>query len=170
MHKQICALLLSLFATNIMAAQTVTKSTGQEFDVGLVAGEPFGLSVHIPLGHDHGLALALGDGADSNEDTHFHADYLLYNHGVFNGNTDMRLPVYVGIGALIAEESHYERRGRTDEYENRTVVGLRVPLGLLMSLRRVPFDFFVEVAPTLEIAPNSDFEVEAALGVRYRVR
>ena len=46
-------------------------------------------------------------------------------------------------------------------------LGLRVPFGLSYNFKENPFDLFIEITPTLDLVPATDFEIGAALAVRY---
>jgi hypothetical protein len=46
-------------------------------------------------------------------------------------------------------------------------LGVRVPFGIEYLLEDAPVDFFLEVAPLLDVAPETELRVNGAFGVRY---
>ena len=47
-------------------------------------------------------------------------------------------------------------------------LGARVPVGIAYVTRRSILDVFLEVVPLLDLVPNTDFGLNAAIGIRYR--
>jgi len=68
-----------------------------------------------------------------------------------------RLPFYYGIGG----------RMKFSENNNDNFIGVRVPFGLAYIFETAPVDIFFELVPVLDLAPDTDFDFNAALGVRY---
>jgi hypothetical protein len=53
------------------------------------------------------------------------------------------------------------------KFEDDSKVGVRVPLGMDYLLGTAPLDFFLELVPILDLAPSTDFSLNAAIGIRY---
>jgi hypothetical protein len=68
-----------------------------------------------------------------------------------------RLPFYYGIGGRI----------KFAENNNDDFIGVRVPFGLAYIFATAPVDIFFELVPILDLAPDTDFDFNAALGARY---
>ncbi len=47
------------------------------------------------------------------------------------------------------------------------VPGVRIPVGLKYYLAKQSIDLFVEIVPVLDIVPDTDFDVDAAIGARF---
>ena len=46
-------------------------------------------------------------------------------------------------------------------------LGVRVPLGLAYIFSDEPIDIFLEIVPILDLLPQTDFTISAAIGGRY---
>jgi hypothetical protein len=57
--------------------------------------------------------------------------------------------------------------GARFKFENQNRFGVRFPVGITLFIREAPIDFFLEVVPILNLAPDTDFDLNAALGARY---
>ena len=69
--------------------------------------------------------------------------------------TEGSLPFYYGIGGRI----------RFDEEDSR--IGARIPLGLDYLFEGSRFDLFLELVPILDLAPETELNLNAGLGARY---
>jgi hypothetical protein len=85
-----------------------------------------------------------------------HSDVLWHKFDLFPVSRG-RLPLYFGVGGLI--------RFRDDNEENQ--VGVRAPVGLSYMFDNAPVDFFVEIAPAIDVAPNVQGEITGGIGIRY---
>jgi hypothetical protein len=47
---------------------------------------------------------------------------------------------------------------------------VRIPLGLSWVAAKAPLDVFLELAPVLDLAPGTDLDLDAAIGVRFWLR
>lgn len=127
------------------------QSDSRNFGVGLMLGEPSGVSVKSWFNHksafDIGAAWSL---TGRNEALHLHADYL--RHSWFD-NTD-GLAFYYGLGARVI-------------FSEDATAGVRVPVGLNYLFRSIPFDLFVEAVPILDISIDLELAGNGAVGIRY---
>ena len=137
------------------ATPAVAGAAGSHtWELGVLLGEPTGLSAKIwmtDLGAlDFGAAWSFeGDGQ-----FHFHCDYLFHNYDAFKVEQGS-LPIYFGIGGRI----------RLDEDDNR--LGLRLVVGLEYLFEQYPMSVFFEVAPIVDIAPETEASVNGGVGIRY---
>ncbi|HOP95200.1 MAG TPA: hypothetical protein PL130_05480 [Dictyoglomaceae bacterium] len=120
--------------------------------VGVVVGEPTGLSLRLWQGKNTALDFGLAWSTIANV-LHLSADYVNHNFEVFKINNGS-LPFYYGIGARIL-------------VSDNTSFGIRLPLGIVYIPKGMPLDFFFEIVPTLELVPGTYFDVDGALGFRY---
>jgi hypothetical protein len=122
--------------------------------VGIVLGEPTGISfkqwVTYRTAFDAAAAWSFGEESAF----HVHMDYLIHHRG--RSDRDIgHLLFYFGIGGRLKAE---EEEGR---------LGARVPLGVAYEFDESPLDVFFEVAPVLDLAPETEFRVNGGFGVRY---
>ena len=129
-------------------------SLSHAFGIGVVAGEPTGLSFKQWLSGGNAVDGALAWSFDEPSAFNMHMDYLY--HMVAAG--DLRIPgwkFYLGIGGSLKLE------------EDDTHLGLRVPLGVNYLFKTSPFDFFVEIAPILDLVPGTEIRMNFGVGIRY---
>ena len=124
-----------------------------DFGLGLVLGEPSGISAQFGLSDSDKLNAALGLDTFDDGVLYVHVDYIRHLAVLLDG-ADVSLPVYVGLGGFLVE------RGRID-------LGARVPFGLQLDFKQAPLHLFLEVAFKLRIIEDIDTDLDAALGFRY---
>lgn len=145
---------------------SVTYAQQRKFGLGVIIGEPTGVSAKLwaspSSAFDFGLGWSIGGDRIGNYDgyydgssrIHFHFDYLLH---VFNaiGSTE-QYPIYYGIGARFNSGGGY--------YNSLAV---RFVVGLAWLPRETPIDMFIEFVPSLQLTSKPGFAIDSALGVRY---
>ncbi len=140
-----------VFLVLIITPNTNAQSNG--IGVGLIVGEPTGISGKYWTGSttafDAGLAWSF---VDENA-FQIHADYIFHNMRLIT-IPDGKLPFYYGIGARLKTATDVQ-------------LGVRVPLGLAYLFQNAPIDIFIEVVPILDLIPKTDFQISVALGARY---
>lgn len=158
LFSTICLLILALGISTANAQQTEGK-----IGLGLMVGEPTGISFKTWTSQNTAIDAGLAWSVGRFDAVRLHADYLWHDFGILGGEVNKgRLPVYYGIGGrLIFADDH------PDPGDNNAVLGARVPVGVNYLLEDSPVGFFFEVAPIVNIIPETDFDVDAALGVRY---
>jgi len=134
---------------------------GGSFGLGVIVGEPTGLSAKTWTGNSKALDFGIAWSLDS-ETFHFHMDYLLHNFPLIQVEQG-RLPLYYGIGGRVKlADNNNDNNGNDDDF-----VGIRIPVGLEYLFAGAPMDIFLEIVPILDLVPETDFDFNAALGVRY---
>jgi hypothetical protein len=129
-------------------------SVSHAFGIGVVAGEPTGVSFKQWLSGGNAIDGAAAWSFDGPDAFTVHMDYLY--HMVAAG--DLRIPgwkLYIGIGGSLKLE------------EDDSRLGVRVPLGINYLFKTSPFDFFFEVAPVMDLAPATEFRMNFGVGIRY---
>ena len=137
----------------------VSHSQSNNFGLGIIIGEPTGLSLKLRLSENTAVDGALGYSFVNQESVHIHGDFLLHDYSLLRVN-EGRLPVYYGIGGRIKLKN--KEKGNNDDR-----IGVRVPLGLAYEFSSRKVDVFLEVVPILDLAPETDASINAAIGVRY---
>jgi len=157
--KMILAGLFGLMATSAFAQD--------KFGLGLIVGEPTGLSVKYWLDDKQAVDGAVAWSFWDDDGLSLHADYLWHNYEFLNvGETDGKVPLYFGGGTRL-KFRHNEGRHHDD---NDLVFGLRAPVGISYIFNGKPLDLFAEIAPILDLAPDVDLAFSIAVGVRYYLK
>ncbi|HOJ18973.1 MAG: hypothetical protein GX452_06945 [Ignavibacteriales bacterium] len=148
MKKLIVIILFLISATNLLP-----QSKG--FGIGLIIGEPTGISAKYWTSSQNSLNFALGYSfAGKHNRVHLHVDYVWHNENLIRSAE--RLPVYYGFGGKLQTYDHTDAS-----------LGARGVLGLLWIPRNAPLDLFLEVAPVLRLIPETDLDIDAGLGARF---
>lgn len=151
---------LLMFAVGVQAEDGI--------GVGVILGEPTGISVKKWISKDRAIDAAAAWSFSENESFQFHADYLIHNFDLLQtGNVGGKLPVYFGIGGRIKLENNDNGRGRNN---NDALLGVRVPFGISYLFAKAPVDIFAEIVPVLDIVPGTDFDINGAIGARFYFR
>jgi hypothetical protein len=135
------------------------------FGLGIILGEPTGVSLKGWQGKSTAIDGALAWSFAGNDFFQIHGDYLSHNFALLKVEKG-KLPFYYGIGGRIkffGDGSN--RRGRDNN--DKTRIGVRVPLGLAYLFERTALDIFLEVVPILDLIPETEFDLNAAIGIRY---
>ncbi len=157
MTKKLSALALFLILCN-------NHAFGQDrgFGLGIIIGEPTGISAKTWLGHSSALDFAVAWSFKGRNSLTLHADYLNHNFRLIKVDKG-QLPFYYGIGGRIKFRDNDNLPGENGD----TRLGVRIPVGLAYMFENVNLDLFVEIVPFLELVPETNFDLNAAIGVRY---
>lgn len=135
---------LSLAAVLALApALALPGSAAAQSSLGVIIGEPTGLSMRVADVQIHGAWSFQDEGA-----LHLSGDRIMQF-----GNLDSGLVWYWGLGVRV-------------QLADETRVGPRLPVGLLYP-DAGPFEVFVELAPLVDLTPETAFRVNGGLGVRW---
>ena len=152
-------------------ADAIGGSAGEGFGLGVILGDPSGLTGKYWLGRDEAIDFHLAFDLDDDDDHNtilLMADYLMH-FDVFNLKTsNVDLPIYVGIGGKLGffEHDHDNDRHGHDN-DDELGLGLRIPVGISCLLAKAPLEFFLEIAPAIWLIPSTDAHVDAGLGARF---
>ncbi len=122
------------------------------FGIGIILGEPTGLSIKTWTGSKTAIDAAAAWSFQGEGALHLHADMLVHNFKLFHSRNG-QIPLYIGLGAKVVLQSDL-------------LLGARVPIGLDYLFPNAPFDFFAEVVPTLNLLPATDFDIGGGVGLR----
>jgi hypothetical protein len=125
-----------------------------DLELGILLGEPTGLSAKYWTTWNGAIDFGAAWSFQGEGHFHLHADYIFHNFGVFDV-TSGDLPLYFGLGGRI----------RLQEDDSR--VGLRVVVGIEYIFDEHPLSLFFEVAPIVDIAPETEADINGGLGARY---
>lgn len=127
------------------------------FGVGVVIGEPTGLTVAVRP-NDFNAFQADVSWSILNDRFRVSADYL-QSVAVIQPSPRIDVPFYVGLGLTVGEDG-------SPPWEDTPWVGARIPFGLTMLPEHAPIEVFGEVAPVAYALPEVAIGVEGALGAR----
>jgi hypothetical protein len=142
------------------------SGNGNDIGIGLMTGATSGITAkfytHERLAFDLGFG-SFHDGFDyHSQGLSVHGD-ILWHPAVLAHNSDVALPLYVGLGSGVGFHDH-------GSLWDHTVIGGRAPIGLALEFVRAPLDVFVELAPGIDFigtGHSGDFYLGGSLGGRY---
>jgi hypothetical protein len=142
--------LLLVFA--VLCVGAAASSVG----LGVMAGEPTGLTVKVWNGSRHALDGAAGWSIGEGGRLYLHGDYLWHRYELDPDEFEGTVPYYFGVGCRVLLHEDDESR-----------FGVRFPIGLDYLFDNGRFDVFIEVAPVLDLVPETDFDLSGGVGARY---
>lgn len=156
--KKFLILLLGLVSISAQA-----KDDGLGLGIGIIAGTPTGLSLKKWTSDNRAIDAAAEWSTSGKNKFYFHANYLIHNFDVLRPeDITGKLPVYYGIGGYI--ELNEDTSGNSNDDD---ILAVRIPLGVSYLFSDAPIELFAEVVPTMEISPDTDLGMDAAVGGRF---
>lgn len=141
-------------AASIMLISNI-NAQDKGFGLGLMVGEPTGISAKYWLDGDNALDFGLAYSfVQKLSAVSLHADYLYHAFDIIK--SDYRLPVYYGFGA---------RLRFVDNSDN--ALGARGVVGVAWLSDNLPIDVFFELVPVFNLIPATSLNLDIALGARY---
>ncbi|MEX2382237.1 MAG: hypothetical protein WD490_07630 [Opitutales bacterium] len=147
-HFFLILLLASLAAGSARAQRSGTG-------LGVITGEPTGVSVKHWLDDRAAIDAAVGWSFEGRDSLHLHADWLWHDFAIFPVERGL-LPLYYGVGARFKSNS-----GSRDRF------GVRVPVGVAYHFDNIPLELFGEIVPILDVVPSTRLSLNAAVGARW---
>src|SRR5579885_2432683 len=173
MHRKPTAflfLLAILCASPALGAQSAShrpEGSGV-FGLGLVLGEPTGLSANYWIRNDRSI-----DGELSFSFNNFfliQSDYLFHFHGLFGTRESFtqHLEPYLGIGGALFFNTASSRTSSTYFTDHGSVgFGVRIPFGAEWMIPSSPFGVFAELVPGLGLIPATFGFLQGGIGARF---
>jgi hypothetical protein len=149
MRSKICFLFIV-----VLLFHTSSFAQSENFGLGAIIGKPTGISGKYWLNNENAIDVALGYSFENNSSINIHADYLWHIYNVFD--TQITLPLYYGVGGKFNAKDG-----------NKSSLGVRGVIGLVWWPERAPLDVFFELAPVFNLIPETELDIDAAIGVRY---
>ena len=150
MKKQLLILfLLILFTTNALAFER------KKFGVGIMAGDPSGVTAKFMIDNTSGIDFAVGWSTSGSNEYYFSSDYLFHLYDVVK-IAELVSPLYLGGGI------RYINR---EKGENK--FGLRIPVGIEFLFMNNRLGAFGELVPLMDFKPDTDFDMEFGVGIRF---
>ncbi|MDR2876987.1 MAG: hypothetical protein LBV36_02965 [Chromatiales bacterium] len=147
-------------------ASGAAQAQQEGFGVGMIIGEPTGVSLKGWLNNTRAVDMGLAWSFSENNSMQLHGDYLLHDFNLLRPtNLDGRVAVFYGVGGRIK----FEHGGDDKNARNHddTLVGVRVPVGVSYYPANMSVELFGEFVPVLDIIPDTKFDLNLAIGGRY---
>ena len=125
---------------------------GNKYELGFIVGEPTGISAKQNLGNNKAIDAAAAWSLSGKGGLSLHSDYLWFRNDVFKVKKG-KLPLYYGLGARV-------------RFQDKSQVGARFPVGLQYFFKDERFTVFAEIAPILDLLPDTAVTLNAAIGFR----
>jgi hypothetical protein len=150
MKRPVPCLIISLLLGTISPAQD------KGYGIGIILGEPSGLSGKYWLNNTNALDFGLGFSFTNfnNSKIQLSCDYLWNNYDFFK--TSEKLIIYYGPGIKILTGG-----------SNDAKLGIRGVAGVGWFIKDAPIDMFFEVAPVIYMIPGTIFKIDVGIGARY---
>ena len=146
-----------IFPITVIALLFVGELNAQgKFGLGIVVGEPTGVSAKYWLNGTNALDFGAAWSFKGNGNILLQADYVWHTFSLIPVQ-EGRLPFYFGIGGRVV-------------FAHDALIGARIPLGLDYIFSDAPLDIFAEIVPILDLAPETNFNVGGGIGVRFWFR
>ncbi len=153
--RGICAMrkmsLLAVFIILVFSGMASAQDHG--FGLGIIVGEPTGVSLKTWMGSRNALDFAVAWSFGSHDALHLHIDYLFHNFNLFDVDKG-DLVLYYGVGGRL-------------KAEEKARFGVRIPIGISYFFGKDPIEIFFELGPILDLAPATDFYMTGGIGIRY---
>ncbi len=130
------------------------KTTGLEnktFGVGIIIGEPTGLSFKTWVGEISAIDAALAWSLENKSRLYVQIGFLKHNFEKIKN-----LPFYYGVGTRLKIVQ-----------DDNSALGIRVAAGIEYIFDTEPMEVFFELCPVLDIIPQTDMEISGGIGLRY---
>ena len=142
--------LIILLFIAVGSVHMIAQDSG--FGLGVIVGEPTGLSSKLWTTDHTAIDAALAWSFAGDGFLRLHSDLLWHKHyfDVEKG----QMPVYFGVGAKLVFASELE-------------LGIRIPVGLSYQFESGPYEAFLELVPVFNLLPQTRIDFDGGIGVRY---
>ena len=165
-------ILTAVFAVSLLAAiggkaDATEVGYGRKFGLGIVIGDPTGLTAKLWIAPTNALDFGLGFwgyGVNNRCFDNGTCPRYGYNNGTFNMDYLWQSNIVRGQAQL---DWHIGAGGRLWVGGGDASVAARMPVGLDLTFRKPSFlEVFLEIAPVFYFAPGTFLAMEGGLGVR----
>ncbi|MEX0662658.1 MAG: hypothetical protein WEA58_14155 [Balneolaceae bacterium] len=134
----------------LMANPAQSQDRFSNTELGVILGEPTGISLKAWTSNNTAFDLGVAWSFARSGSVHVHGDYL--RHKWLDADAGA-LALYYGLGArvLLADDPR---------------LGARIPVGLQYMVPDTRLSVFFEIAPLLDLIPETTFDVNGGLGLR----
>lgn len=147
-----------------VATFSTAHAQSEQFGLGVILGDPTGLSGKMKWDESHSVDMALAYSSGRRSGLQLHADYL-WDRARSWGTAEGPLDMYYGLGGRIIT---YDERKNDGRRESLVSIGPRGAIGLSFNINNPNLEIFGELAAILEIAPSVGVDLDAGIGARIR--
>jgi len=140
----------------VLAAVSSAQMSGT--GIGFVLGEPTGLSVKSWLSSNSAITFGAAWSFKHDGSMFLWADYTLHAFNITHASDPRSLAFYYGLGGKVSFVD------RNEPQDDDVVIGARIPLGLMLPIHTAPIDIFLEIVPTFDLTPDTEFGVNGGIG------
>jgi hypothetical protein len=140
-----------IIAVGTLLSNPIYSQT-KDFGLGIILGEPTGLSGKLWTTNTNAFDFAAAWSFKGDGHMLLQADYVWHN--TLTRASSGQLALYYGIGGRVI-------------FSDDPNAGVRIPIGLDYQFTTAPIDIFIELAPILDVIPETDFDLGGGLGVRF---
>ena len=152
----LCSSLVALRPSDVQAVgPQEPPAAGRDFGLGMVVGDPTGLSAEKWLSQSTALDFSAAWSLERDEAMELAMDHVWYNFSAIESEGH-RVALHYGVGGRV----QFVDSG--DDH-----AGVRLPVGLTYFADRGRVGIFMQVAPTLDLAPSTELDLQGGLGARY---
>ena len=150
-------MLLLFTAVAPFAAHAAEVGETRDLGLGIVLGEPTGITGKAYLSREHALDVTLGTGTyDDGRDSGLWLSLVyLWHPSVLHSDPSFDLGWHFGVGGFITDR----------QIQDDAAIGARVPIGLDVTLHDVPVQFFLDVSADVEVLPDPIQNLWLGLGL-----
>lgn len=132
---------------------TASHAQNRGFGIGIILGEPTGLSGKYWLSSTTAIDGGLAWSFARESSIHIHADHLWHMFDALK-TEDVDIPLYVGVGGRM-------------RLSNDARLGVRIVGGFDYMVYSVPLDVFLEIAPIMDLIPATRLAINGGIGIRF---
>ena len=158
--KKIAMLLIFTFVFLLpdrSLAQAPAKSFAQKhkFGIGVIAGEPTGITAKYNVDANISVDGGLGWATSGDNEFHIYGTCIYHMYDLIKV-PKRNLPLYFGGGFRFFKREH-----KDNEF------GIRIPVGVEYQFETLPLGAFIELAPVVNLTPDTDLDLEGGIGIRF---
>ncbi len=153
MKNLLTGFLFLVLISGLSAESLTAQDRGGGFGIGVILGEPTGITPKVQLSNSTALAGGVAWAFGGKTTFHLHLDYQIHNYNLAQAERGT-LSFYYGLGARIL-------------LRDDPRVGARFPLGINYLFDSAPVEIFLEIAPIFDLVPSTEFNGNGGIGVRF---
>ena len=142
---------------------TQTFQNNPVWALGLMVGQPSGISAQYRLDHAKALQAVLAYGL-LQTNLYMGVDYTQNFYRI----TSLTSDIYWGLGAFAYTYSGPIRHNKNDTIQSSGGLGARLSVGMIYIIPNAPFQIFAESGLRSFLIPNVSLTFDIALGLRYQ--
>ncbi|MDZ4084630.1 MAG: hypothetical protein U1E10_16935 [Bdellovibrionales bacterium] len=147
----------------MFSGENAKAEAGGPFGLGIVIGDPTGLSANYMLSAERSVDAAVAWSFGRYPGFEIHADYLWHRPNLFRIE-QVSFDWHYGIGGRLISTD--ERDASNRPVNDRTYFGPRIPIGISTDFNKSTFELFSELALVMNLIPATNFDFDFGVGVR----